>query len=181
MVKDIACPPGENLMAVAILGGAPAWAYALLIVLIALGIRRLKVREVPIFVALIPVFAFSAWSLVGVVTLVMNNGAYPAVAAWIGGLLLGMVSALILPEARATRTAGGRVCQPASWSPLILYLTVFVGRFACGAWAAIKPDQAVTADAVGTAIGAAMTARLITSVFQWNPDTAKLSDLTPSR
>ena len=168
-------------MAGAVLGGAPAWVYVLLVLLIALGIRRLKVREVPIIVALIPVFAFSAWSLVGVATLVMNNGAYPALAAWIGGLLFGVIGAVILPEARATRTAGGRVCQPASWSPLILYLTVFVGRFACEAWAAIEPDQAVTADAVGTAIGAAMTARLITSVLQWSTDTGKLSDLTPSR
>ncbi len=165
----------------AILGGAPAWVYVLLVVLIALGIRRLKVREVPIIVALIPVFAFSAWSVIGVITLVTKHGAYPAVAAWIIGLLIGVISALILPEARATRTAGGRIRQLASWSPLILYLTVFGGRFACGAWASIEPDRAFTADAVGTAIGAAMTARLIISVFQWRTDTPKQSELKPSR
>lgn len=168
-------------MAIEILGGAPAWVYVLLVMLITLGIRRLKVREVPIIVALIPVFAFSAWSVVGVTMLVTKHGPYPAVAAWIVGLLIGVISALILPEARAARMTGGRIRQPASWSPLILYLTVFVGRFACGAWAAIKPDQAFSADAVGTAIGAAMTARLITSVFQWRTDTAKQSELTPSR
>ena len=168
-------------MAGAILGGAPTWVYILLVVLIALGIRRLKVREVPIIVGLMPVFAFSVWSVVGLVRLMMNNDSYPAVAAWLGGLLLGVISALVLPEARATRIVGGRVCQPASWSPLILYLTVFVGRFACAAWAAIKPDDAVTANAIGTAIGAAMTARLIMSVIQWGTDTAKQSNLTPSR
>jgi hypothetical protein len=168
-----------DLMAGAILGGAPAWVYVLLFVLIALGIRRLKVREVPIIVALIPVFAFSAWSVVAVARLVTNNGSYAAVAAWLGGLLFGVISALVLPEARATRTAGGRVCQPASWSPLVLYLTVFVGRFACGAWAAIEPDEAVTANAIGTAIGAATTARLIMSVMQWGKETAIPSNLTP--
>jgi hypothetical protein len=168
-------------MAGAILGGAPGWVYVLLVILIALGIRRLKVREVPIIVALIPVVAFSVWSVVGVTLLATKHGAYPAIASWIVGLLFGVVSALILPEARATRTASGSFYQPASWSPLILYITVFAGRFACGAWAAIEPDQAFTADAVGAAIGAAMTARLITSVFQWRTNAAKPSALTPSR
>lgn len=168
-------------MAGAILGGAPAWVYILLVVLIALGLRRLKVREVPIIVALIPVFAFSAWSVVGLASLVTRNGAFPTVPAWLGGVLLGVISALMLPEARAIRIPGGRVRQPASLSPLILYLTVFVGRFACGAWAAIKPDEAVMANAVGTAVGAAMTARLIMSVVQWGTDAAKPSNLTPSR
>lgn len=167
-------------MAGAILAGAPAWVYALLAVLIVLGFRRLKVREVPIIIALIPPFAFSVWSVFGLTGLVLNNGVYPAVAAWLGGFLFGVISALMLPEARATRTVGGRVRQPASWSPLILYITVFLGRFACGAWAAIEPAAAVTANAVGTAISAAMTARLIMSVVQWGTDTAKLSNLTCS-
>ncbi len=65
---------GEDLMAGAVLGGAPAWVYLLLVVLIALGIRRLKVREVPIIVALISVFAFCVWSVVGVAQLAMNYG-----------------------------------------------------------------------------------------------------------
>jgi hypothetical protein len=168
-------------MAGAVLGGAPTWVYILLAVLIVLGIRRLKVREVPVIVALTPVFAFSAWSVIGLASFVMKNGAFPVVPAWLGGMLFGAISALVLPEARAIRVPGGGVRQPASLSPLILYLTVFVGRFACGAWAAIKPDQAVVANAVGTAIGAAMTARLIMSVVQWRTDTEKPANLTPSR
>jgi hypothetical protein len=157
----------------AILSGAPAWVYILLLVLVVLGIRRLKVREVPIVIALTPVFAFSAWSVIGVTRFAMDSGAQIAIAAWIGGILFGVISATALPEARALRTGGGRVRQPASWSPLILYLAVFVGRFACGAWAAIKPDEAVTANAIGTAIGAAMTARLVMSVVQWRRETAE--------
>lgn len=65
----------------AILEGTPVWVYVLLVVLIALGVRRFKVREVPIIVALIPVFAFSAWSVVGVAMLVTKYGTYPAVAS----------------------------------------------------------------------------------------------------
>lgn len=151
----------------AILGGAPWWVYVLLLALIVLGVRRLKTREVPIAVALIPVVAFSAWSIAGVGSVAMHGNAALAIAAWLGGILLGVLGAVVLTEARATRTGGGRVRQPGSWSPLVLYLTVFVGRFACGAWAAIVPTQAATANALGIAIGAAMTARLVTSMFQW--------------
>lgn len=84
-----------------------------------------------------------------------------------GGASLGVVTTLFLAEPRGERRRHGRVLLPATWLPLILYLAVFVARFACGAWAAIRPDQALVATAVATAISAAMTARLIAAVARW--------------
>ena len=150
-----------------ILGGAPPWAYALLLVLIALGVRRLTTREVPVVVAMIPVIAFAAWSLVGVTSAARQPGYQMAIAGWTGGIVVGIASALVLPEARGVRLPGKRVRLPGSPSSLVLYLAVFVGRFACGAWAATEPSQAAVANAIGAAIGAAMTARLVASVVQW--------------
>jgi len=153
-----------------IAGGAPTWVYVLLAALIALGVRRLKPREVPVVVALIPVVAFATWSIVGVASLATQIGALVAVGAWLGGVGIGSASAILLPEARGRRKAKSRVLLPGTVIPLISYMLVFAGRFACGTWAAIHPADAALANATGTAIGAAMTARLVVSVLQWQPE-----------
>ncbi len=149
--------------------GAPAWIYALLAGLILLGIRRLKTREVPVAVALLPSAAFLLWSVVGVAAFAAHAGPGVALGAWAGGALLGAASGVLLPDPRGQRLPGGRVRQPGSPAPLILYLAVFVVRFACGAWSAIVPAQAVLAGAIGIAAGAAVMARLLVGVARWRP------------
>ena len=151
----------------AIATGAPLWVYALLVGLIALGIQRLQSREVPLFIALLPSIAFLAWSLLGAHILAETAGNGFAALSWFGGAAVGVFSAFVLPEPRGGRRPGGRILLPATWLPLALYLLVFVARFACGVWAALRPAQALTATAIGLAIGAAMTARLIVAVVRW--------------
>ena len=147
--------------------GAPTWVYVLLVALVVLGVRRLKTRETPLLIALIPSTAFLIWSLVGVRAFASQVGLASAIAAWLVGAACGAVSGVILPEPRGERLANGRVRQPGSWLPLILYLGVFVVRYACGAWAAIVSTQANTATALGIAVGAAVTARLLVGVARW--------------
>ena len=48
-----------------IVTGAPTWVYILLVALVVLGVRRLRTREVPVLVALVPSAAFLIWSIVG--------------------------------------------------------------------------------------------------------------------
>ena len=153
--------------------GAPVWVYFLLIALIALGVRRLKTREVPVLVALIPSAAFLIWSTVGAQAFAARAGFGIAIAAWLTGASAGAISGIIMPEPRGERLPGGRVRQPASSLPLILYLGVFIVRFACGAWAAIVPAQATLATAIGIAVGATVIARLLVGVVRWRPTRAK--------
>lgn len=147
--------------------GAPPRVYVLLIVLIALGVRRLRTREVPVGVALLPFATFLIWSLFGLWSFAAFAGWTIALSAWTGGALIGAVTAVVVPEPRGERLASKRVRLPGTWLPLTLYVGVFVARFACGAWAAIVPAQAITATAVGLAVGAAMTARLVLGVARW--------------
>ncbi len=147
--------------------GAPTWVYALLAGLVFLGVRRLRTREVPVAVALLPSIAFLLWSVMGVAAFAHQFGIQPALAAWAGGAALGAASGAFLPDPRGQRLPGGRVRQPGSPLPLILYLGVFVVRFACGAWAAVVPAQAVLATAIGIAAGAAVMARLLVGVARW--------------
>ncbi len=150
-----------------IAAGAPTWVYGLLVVLILLGVRRLKAREVPLFVALLPIIAFGAWSIIGAVNFSNAAAATTAVLAWVGGAAIGVASAFVFPEPAATRLPGGRAALPASKMPLILYMLVFAARFACGAWAAIVPAMAVIANGIGVAISALMAARLVTWMTRW--------------
>ncbi len=147
--------------------GAPTWVYALLAGLIFLGVRRLRTREVPVVVALLPSIAFFLWSVTGVSAFAHQIGIVPAWGAWAIGAALGAASGVLLPDPRGQRLPGGRVRQPGSPLPLILYLAVFVVRFACGAWAAIVPAHAMLATAIGIAAGAAMMARLLVGVARW--------------
>lgn len=147
--------------------GAPIWVYALLAGLVVLGVRRLRTRELPVVVALIPSAAFLIWSIIGAAAFARHAGVPLASAAWLGGAIVGVASAVLLAEPRGERLPGGRVRQPGSWLPLLSYLGVFVVRFACGAWAAIVPAQANTATAIGIAVSAVVTARLVVGVARW--------------
>lgn len=154
--------------------GAPTWVYVLLIALIVLGVRRLRTREVPILVALLPSAAFLIWSLTGVASFAERGGFGLAAIAWLSGVAVGAASGIALPDARAERLPGGRVRQFGSVGPLILYLGVFVIRFACGAWAGLVPAQANLATAIGIAAGAAVMARLIVAVLRWKSESAEI-------
>ena len=150
-----------------IVQGAPGWVWVLLMALVALGVRRLRTRETPQAVAMIAPVAFLVWSIVGAIGFA---GAAPpifAATALIGGAAIGAASGVLLPDRHATRLPGGRVRQPGSPVPLILYVSVFVVRFACGAWAVIEPDQATMATAIGVAVSSATSARLIVGVLRW--------------
>lgn len=160
--------------------GVPVWVYGLLVVLILLGARRIRTRELPIVGALLPVAAFLIWSLYGAAQFAQTVGAAVAIGAWLGGAGLGAVATLVFPEARGERLAGGRVRIRGSWLPLGLYLGVFIIRFAYGVWAAIDPSAAVLATGIGMAVGAAMTARLLIGVARWTP-VPEPEALRPSR
>lgn len=150
-----------------IASGTPTWVYALLVGLVFLGVRRLRTREVPVTVALLPSIAFFLWSVAGVSAFAHHVGIVPALGAWGIGAALGAASGALLPDPRGQRLPGERVRQPGSPLPLILYLGVFVVRFACGAWSAIVPAQATLATAIGIAAGAAVMARLLVGVMRW--------------
>lgn len=159
----------------AVLGGAPAWVYLLLAALIVLGVRRLRTRELPLLVALIPAVAFFTWSVIGASGFARIAGAEVAAFAWSAGAAFGAFSAFALPDAPAIRLPGRRVRQPGSPVPLVLYVTVFLARFACGAWAALNPEQAILAIGIGLTIGAAMTGRLVASILRWRSPEAMVA------
>ena len=81
-----------------IASGAPTLVYALLAGLIFLGVRRLRTREVPVAVALLPSIAFFLWSVIGVSAFAHHVGILSALGAWGIGAALGAASGALLPD-----------------------------------------------------------------------------------
>ena len=149
--------------------GAPPWVWVLLAGLVLLGIRRLRTREMPAVLAVLPAIAFLGWNLWNAYAYTRVAGAAFMLAVVAAGAAIGAASAVALPEPRGQRLPGNRVRLPGTALPLLLYLTVFAARFGCGAWAAIVPGAAARAAGLALAVGAAATARLIVGVARWTP------------
>jgi hypothetical protein len=154
--------------------GPPVWVWPLLVALVLLGVRRLRMREVPLVAALLPPAIFLGWSAMGLASFAGRVGFAWAATAWLAGAALGAASTALVAEPRGERLPGGRVRQYGSAVPLALYMAVFVIRFVCGAWEALRPEHADLATGIGIASGAAVMARLVVGVLRWRtvPSTA---------
>lgn len=147
--------------------GAPLWVWVLLAGLVLLGLRRLRTREMPIALAMLPAIAFLGWNLWNAFAYTRLAGAAVMLAVVAAGAVIGAATAVALPEPRGQRLPGNRVRLPGTVLPLLVFLTIFVARFGCGAWAAIVPGAAARAAGLALAVGAATTARLIIGVVRW--------------
>lgn len=134
-----------------VLAGTPWWAYAVLALLVFLGVRRLKARVRSLGLALVAPGAFLVWGL-------SNVMAYSqAHSLMVGGsilsvlFLVGWASTGLYSDETAELAGDGRFLFHATPEPLITYMTVFVIRFGLEVWMGFEP--AATALAGGIAIG----------------------------
>lgn len=141
------------------LARVPVWAFVVLAVLIALGVRRLTERRVGRFVALLPTLAFGIWSLSSLPHLAAMAGWVATSAIWIGGVALGAASLRLLSEPPATALPDGNVLLPATVIPLILYLIVFAAKFGLAFGAAIDAKFAAAYIGAALAVSALMAGR----------------------
>ena len=119
---------------------APLWVWPLLVVLIVLGLRSTRPRELSdssVFVWPAIITALSVYSIAA------TYGAHPlALASW----LLGMIAAIVIGRMLPFRSGTARYDEkmgtfhvPGSWVPLVLLLAVFWSRFAIGVFKARFP------------------------------------------
>lgn len=143
----------------AIVSHVPPWVWILFAFLVFLGLRRLRARTVPPFVIAIAPAAFLIWSLSSLPGHAAIAGWPLAIGIWIAGFLVGAGSFMVLPDKPATRDAAGRYRLPATVTPLLQYLAVFVIRFALAIWAAIDHAAAPVALGLALAVSASMSGR----------------------
>jgi len=123
-------------------GAAPVWVWPLLVALIALGISRMRDREMPVWrLMLLPaILAGSSLltALIGSLSGQLNSSGLAAMGIGLGlGMAAGWMS---LRAVAVTRLAGNRVLVKGEAVSLIAIVVIFASRFAAGAVTALAPD-----------------------------------------
>jgi len=148
-----------------VLAGTPWWAFALLALLVFLGVRRLKTRVRSLGLALAAPVAFLVWGLSNVA--IYSQAHSPL----IGGVTLvvlfagGWASAGLFSSERAEPTGDGRFRFCGTPEPLITYMTVFVIRFGLEVWQGFEPAVAALAGALAIAVTALVAGRTAKRAF----------------
>ena len=157
-------------MIIDILHHTPVWVFGLLAVLVALGLQRLRARDVTprsLFVLPIVMALLSAFGLY------QSFGASAiAAAAWavaIAGSLV--VGRSLVPRAGVQYSTGtGRIRIPGSWVPLALMMTILFLRYVAAVTLALHPalrvDPAFVA-AIAFAYGLSSGAFAALAVRTW--------------
>lgn len=140
-------------MIIAILQGTPAWVWALLAALVALGLWQGRDRSVaPARLLLLPLALLG----LGLWTVMPSWRAQPTGAAvWLATWLAGTAAGGWLPlrPGAAWDAATQRLRLPGSRLPLVVILAVFSLRYGAGVTAAINPALAGSAAFVWTLAG----------------------------
>jgi hypothetical protein len=135
----------------------PLWPFAILALLIALGIWQRRTREVAAAVPVVVAAAFLTFSIYSVVS---SFGVNPVpLAAWVVGLALSLTagSQVFAPRGLMPAAEPNRVLVPGSWLPLVLMLCIFSAKFLVGYVAGARLEvghSAGFAPAVSLALGA---------------------------
>jgi hypothetical protein len=139
---------GGFIMLLQIVEHTPIAIWALLVGLVAIGIRQTRVRVVGSRRAAVQPAVFVVLSLAGVLGAFGGNAL--AVAAWAAGTGAAVATGpRLLPRLQATWHAASDTLQIAgSWLPLALILALFFVKYAAGASLAMHPNLASEADFV---------------------------------
>jgi hypothetical protein len=134
----------------------PLWPFAILALLVALGIWQRRTREVTPAAPAVVAAAFLAYSLYGVVSS-FGVSAHPLLA-WVVGLVLALTGGwpVFAPRGLMPAADARRVVVPGSWLPLVLMLCIFAAKFVVGFVAGARLDvghSAWFAPTVGLVLG----------------------------
>jgi hypothetical protein len=135
----------------------PMWPFAILALLVALGLWQRRTREVPVAAPAAVAAVFVAYSIYGVVSS-FGVSPYP-LAAWAVGLVLALTVAapVFVPRGLVLAAGAKRLLVPGSWLPLVLMVCIFAAKFVVGFVAGAHLEvghSAWFAPAIGLALGA---------------------------
>ncbi len=142
-----------------VVSGTPAWVWAVLVLLIVLGWRRLKPRRTRLALAALAPTAFLLWSLTTAAGLGDAAGIREVWGVWVAAFAAGAASAPIRLGPRPTPLPDGAFLFPGTPFPLIVYAGVFTARYTLGVTAAFRPDLANALGLAGLAISAVTAGR----------------------
>ena len=123
----------------AIIQQTPPWVFALLALLVFLGVQALRPRDVPIWRLLLVPAAFIVW---GVLSLMAKAAVSPLLGAdWLVTAAIGAAIGWWTTRLESVRIdyAGNRVRVPGSPIPLVRNLSIFLAKYCLTAAMAVAP------------------------------------------
>ena len=118
--------------------GAPVWVWPLLLALVALGVSRMRDREVPVWRLWLLPTVLAGIAVMSIIGAPMSGpGLSAAIAGGLAGLAAGWWSMRAVAPARL---AGNRVRVQGECVSLIAILTIFSTRFVAGTLSATNPQ-----------------------------------------
>lgn len=149
-----------------VLSGTPWWAFAILALLIALGIRRLKTQVRSLRQAFVVPSVFFVWGLFNVAA---YSQEFSPVVGWLtlsGFIAVGWASTRLYSSETAAVQDDGRFRFRGTPEPLITYMAIFVIRFGLEVWEGFVPAVAPTAGGLAIALSALMAGRTAERAFK---------------
>jgi hypothetical protein len=141
-------------IAYVIVSHTPLYVWVVLVLLIFLGVRRLKPRRTHLALAVLAPLGFFIWSVVGARLLFFGEDGETAIVAWLLAFLSGALSGFIRTVPRPTHVHGWIFQYAATSVPLILYMLLWATRYGLGIWAGFVPAMAGPLGVAGLALSA---------------------------
>lgn len=142
-----------------VLAHTPWWAFALLALLVFLGVRRLKPRVRTLGLSLVAPAAFGAWGLVNVAAYSRDHSFAVGVSTLILLFAAGWASARLYSSETADYAGDGRFLFRGTPEPLITYMSVFAIRFGLEVWKGFVPSATPLAGALAIGVSAFVAGR----------------------
>lgn len=148
-----------------VVAATPWWAYAVLVLLVVLGVRRLKSRARRPLLAFLAPSAFFVWGLFNLASYAQAHSAVVGGAALLGCLGLGWASARAFSSERIEPLDDGRFLFHGTPEPLATYIVVFATRFGLEVWAGFVPSADAVAGGMAIGISALVAGRTAQRAF----------------
>jgi hypothetical protein len=143
----------------------PWWAFALLALLMFLGVRRLKTRVRGLAMAFAAPVAFGVWGLFNVAAYSQAHSPVLGLSTFLLLLAAGWVSTRLYMGEEADLTVDGRFLFHGTPEPLITYMTVFAIRFGLEVWQGFEPGAAPLAGGLAIGLSAFVAGRTARRAF----------------
>ena len=144
-----------------ILAHTPIYVWAVLVLLLVMGIRRLRPRRTHLAKAALAPAGFFLWSLVTAAMMFVHLHAWTVVVCWGIAFAAGASSGPIRTVPRPAHVEGWVFVYSATWQPLAFYMLLFATRYGLGIWAGFVPSMADTLGLVGLSLSAFTAGRTV--------------------
>lgn len=139
----------------------PLYVWVVLVLLLFLGVRRLKPRRTHLALAALAPVGFFIWSVATAGLLFFGGDKEAAIVAWPLAFLSGALSGPIRTVARPAHVHGWIFQYAATRLPLTLYMLLWSTRYGLGIWAGFVPPMAATLGVAGLALSAFTAGRTL--------------------